>query len=529
MSLRVDRHIAVTMPDGVRLAADVFRPARPGRHPAVLLRTPYDRGNAPSFGTQLNALLLAEAGYVVVTQDVRGRGGSEGTFTPFVDEPADGVATIEWAAGQPWSNGVIAMAGMSYCGYTQVLAARERPEPLRAWIPAFCPLDVRDHWVYEGDAFSLAFNLAWMLGNVVPGRGGTADGRRAMAALDDWPATVRHPADGHPALAGAAAGVPYADWRRLRDDAGWWSSLSGRGAGAHDAAVLVVGGWYDLFAPGTAALHAEIAATGAAPVRQLLMGPWDHSPLPLASAAGDLEFGSAAAIDLPQLQLGWLDHVLRDGDPPLPAAARAFVTGWNAWQDWPSWPPPGREAVLYTASGGALAEGLPDAGADRFEWRADDPTPTVGGRLFPRPRWMRSGPIDQGGRSRRPDVAVYRTPPLADEVLAAGAVRAEVWCDWDTPGAADVSATLVDEAADGRAFNVADGVRRRSRAGDGPMRFDVDLGPVAHVFRRGHRIRLDLAGGSFPRVDRQPAAGTSRRALHHGGTTASRLFLPLPI
>ena len=69
---------------------------------------------------------------------------------------------------------------------------------------------------------------------------------------------------------------------------------------------------------------------------------------------------------------------------------------------------------------------------------------------------------------------------------------------------------------------------RLTVAGDGPMRFDVELGPVAHVFRPGHRIRLDLAGGSFPRVDRQPAAGTSRRTLHHGGTTASRLFLPIP-
>ncbi len=89
-------------------------------------------------------------------------------------------------------------------------------------------------------------------------------------------------------------------------------------------------------------------------------------------------------------------------------------------------------------------------------------------------------------------------------------------------------ATLVDEAPDGRALNVADGVRRLRGSGVDPRRFEVDLGPIAHGFRAGHRLRLDLAAASFPRIDRLPASGTSRRTIHHGGSAASRLVLPIP-
>lgn len=517
------------MPDGVRLASDVFRPIGNGRHPVVLLRTPYDRGHAAAFGLQVNALRMAEAGYVVVTQDVRGRFESEGEFEPFRSERSDGRASIYWAAEQPWSNGIVAMAGMSYCGYAQVLAARERPEPLRAVIPAFCPLDVRTEWIYEGDAFQLGFNVAWALASIAAPDRRTADPASVLGVLDDWDQSIRRDIHDQPELLATPAGAAYGSWVSRRDDSDWWSEVSGRGAGAHDAAALVVGGWFDVFHRGTLALHLELAAGRASPV-QLVLGPWDHSPLPLASSSGDSEFGWRAIVDLPALSLQWLDHVLRDGPAPLGRPARTFVTGANQWVDWDAWPPPAEVEILYTAPSGRLSAAAPSPAFDRFLANAADPAPSVGGRTYPRPRQMRAGQVDQAARSRRADVLGFSNAPADRDRLIAGPVRAEIWssvADGTTASRADVAATLVDVAPGGLALNVAEGVKRRDGVGDEPVCFEVDLGHVAHVVRPGHRLRLDLAGAAFPRVDRAPDRGLWERTIRHGGDTPSRLFLPM--
>lgn len=539
MTISVDRNVRVAMPDGVRLAADVFRPAGGGRHPVVLLRTPYDRSGAAAFGLQLNALHLVDAGYVVVTQDVRGRFGSEGEFEPFRSEAADGVATIHWAAEQPWSSGVVAMAGMSYCGYAQVLAARERPEPLRAWIPAFCPLDARTEWVDEGGASNLAFNLALSLASFAAPDRRTEDPAAVLDTLDDWQASVRRGADEQPELLATAAGrSAYGAWREHQGDPGWWAPLSGRGAGAHNATALVVGGWFDIFHHGTMALHAELAA-GRARSTHLLLGPWDHSPLPLSSGSGDSEFGWRAIVDLPALSMAWLDHVLRDGPSPLARAARTFATGANYWLDWDSWPPPDVEVqVLSTAPDGSLTAVAPAPGMSRFRFDAADPTPNVGGRTYPRPRQMRPGQMDQGRRSARPDVLGFAAEPASRDLLIAGLVRAEIWSGaaadatsvapgGSAAGAADIAATLVDVAPDGRALNIAEGVRRRRDVGAEPVCFEVDLGHVAHVVRRGHRLRLDIAAAAFPRVNHVPQRGSVERTIAHGGATPSGIILPI--
>src|SRR5690348_14849919 len=130
----VERGVMVTMRDGVRLATDVYRPARggapvSGRFPAILERTPYDRG-APRFAVQ--ARLFAEHGYVVLIQDVRGRGGSEGEWYAFAHEAPDGYDMIEWVAAQPWCSGKVGTMGTSYMAATQSAAATLNPPHLAA-------------------------------------------------------------------------------------------------------------------------------------------------------------------------------------------------------------------------------------------------------------------------------------------------------------------------------------------------------------------------------------------------------------
>ena len=154
----VERDIRVPMRDGVELATDVHRPDDELRHPVLIERTPYDRGYVPIAG--LDTLSLIEAGYAIVTQDCRGRFGSGGTFTPFVDEAADGRDAIAWCAAQPWSNGRVGMIGGSYVGATQWLAAGERPPALEAIAPHVTASDYHEGWVYQGGAFQLGFSPA---------------------------------------------------------------------------------------------------------------------------------------------------------------------------------------------------------------------------------------------------------------------------------------------------------------------------------------------------------------------------------
>src|SRR5271165_4489971 len=122
----VEYGVAARMRDGVRLVADVYRPAAPGPWPVLLLRQPYGRDIASSV-VLAHPPWFARRGFMVVVQDVRGRGGSEGVFAPFHQELADGFDTVAWAAALPGSNGRVGLYGFSYQGATQLLAAAGRP------------------------------------------------------------------------------------------------------------------------------------------------------------------------------------------------------------------------------------------------------------------------------------------------------------------------------------------------------------------------------------------------------------------
>lgn len=153
--------ISMTTRDGVRLDADVYRPAT-GDHPVLLMRQPYGRQIASTV-CYAHPSWYAAQGYFVVIQDVRGRGTSQGVFDLFVNEAEDGAQTIEWAAALPGSNGRVGMYGFSYQGSAQMLTAARRVSALKAIAPAMIGWEMRSDWAYENDAFCLAANLSWGL------------------------------------------------------------------------------------------------------------------------------------------------------------------------------------------------------------------------------------------------------------------------------------------------------------------------------------------------------------------------------
>jgi len=151
--------VQVAMPDGVSLATDVWRPLFDNTpRPVLLRRTPY--GRAIDFSV---AQALVDAGFVLVSQDVRGRGNSQGVFEPFFDDKVDGKATIEWAAAQPWSTGAVATYSNSAEGVVQYMAMANAPRGLRC-----AHLGMPSHDVYEsmfpGGAWRTELGTTWLTG-----------------------------------------------------------------------------------------------------------------------------------------------------------------------------------------------------------------------------------------------------------------------------------------------------------------------------------------------------------------------------
>ena len=165
----VERNVMAPMRDGVRLAADIYRPNDDQQYPVLVHRIPYNKSIAQNIGSQMvNPVVAAEHGYVVVVQDCRGCFESEGIMTLYVDEQEDGYDTVEWAAVQPWSNGKVGIYGSSYMGVTTLQATAAAPPHLEAAMAYLTAANLYDGWVYSGGALELGFNLGYTQGRAMP-------------------------------------------------------------------------------------------------------------------------------------------------------------------------------------------------------------------------------------------------------------------------------------------------------------------------------------------------------------------------
>jgi putative CocE/NonD family hydrolase len=210
--------------------------------------------------------------------------------------------------------------------------------------------------------------------------------------------------------------------------------------------------------------------------------------------------------------------------------------GEDAWRDFPSWPPPGYPGRrFHLRPGGGLAAAEPvESAADRYRYDPADPTPAVGGvRMVPR----RSGRAENTALEARPDVLTYTTAPLDEDAEVVGEVSAQIWFG-SSLRHADVFVRLCDVDPAGRSWNVCDGLTSVSGAdGDEPGRVDVRLWPTAYRFRPGHRIRVQVSSGAFPRYARNPGTGEPRatatrllsadQSVYHDPARPSAIILPL--
>lgn len=511
----VTKDLRVPMPDGVTLLADRWAPRDSSGLPTAVLRSPYGRSGL--FAGQL-ARPLAERGFQVLVQSTRGGFGSGGEFDPLRHEREDGLATLEWVVAQPWFGDAIVLYGGSYLGYVQWAIADRLPPEVKAMIP----------WISESaftlefirpDGFSLEAPFTWgvMMSGIerpLAMVGQFLDARRHRRALTTLP------------LSGAdvaATGRPSPYFQdMLADDARDRFAVLDHSARVADITVPVstVGGWYDIFLPGQLRDFRVLQDAGR-DVR-LTVGPWAH-----------VAQGSGAVALREMLDFG-LAHA-RGEEPAKRARVRLFVTGANEWRDFDEWPPKGRTPQrFHLRPGGTLSTADPvESEPDGYRYDPADPTPAAGGVRMA--MGVKAGPIDNTELEARPDVLTYTTEVLAEDVEVIGDVRAEIWFRSSLPFA-DVFVRLCDVDEKGRSVNVCDGLVSLTGA-DTLTEAAVTLWPTAHRFRRGHRIRVQVSSGAFPRYARNPGTGephatattllAADQRVHHDPEHPSAVILPV--
>jgi putative CocE/NonD family hydrolase len=359
-----------------------------------------------------------------------------------------------------------------------------------------------------------------------------------------------------------------------------------------DVPTLYLGGWYDSYARNTCESFVGLSKLKSAP-QVLMMGPWTHAAYEL-SYSGDLYFGAEAAIEYNDLKLAWFDHHLKGlnteivdwspvriftmgtgdgsrailGSPGLASEYPGRINHGGYWRSESDWPLLGTEYVPYYLHGdGSLSSSGPDGAglpASSYTFDPTNPVPTLGGGISASETIMRPGAFDQrerpdffGCQGRLPvnlrhDVLTFQTPPLEGDVEVTGPIEMHLFAASSSVDT-DFTAKLVDvfppssEYPDGLAFNITDSIMRARYRNSWsepellnpgqPYEFVFKLYPTSNVFKKGHRIRLDISSSNWPRFDANPNTGgplgreqkyeLAHQTIYHRAECPSHIVLPI--
>ncbi|NJL65068.1 MAG: CocE/NonD family hydrolase [Methylacidiphilales bacterium] len=497
--------------DGVRLDADVYRPDVKGDFPVLLMRQPYGR-NIASTIVYAHPSWYAAQGYIVVIQDVRGRGTSEGEFKLFAHEIADGEDSVNWAAKLPGSNGNVGMYGFSYQGMTQLYAAAAKPDPLKAICPAMIGYDLYTDWAYEGDAFCLQTNLAWAL-QLAAETARLQQKEKAYQALSA--AAQNLPlGDGTPnypeILQKYAPDSYYHDWinnpQPDTQKSDYWQQLSPK---THlqnvDLPMFHIGGWFDTYLRGTLNLYQDMISRSQHR-QQLLVAPWAH--IPWGRKVGTVDFGVNAISPIDKMQISWFDQFLKGentGLLDLPSVW-LFEMGSNIWHNYPTIPIAFQKSYFLSSTGlagicedsGSLIDNLdsiPDSISNNISdilvhdpWR---PVPSLGGHAG-----IPAGMCDRSHIDVRSDVLTYTSEKLDKDLHLTGNVIVEISCYADKISF-DLSAILSEVHSNGAVYNITQGYRS-FRDGMNQSTRQIELQSTCVRIAQGNALRLSLSAACFP-------------------------------
>lgn len=565
--MRLDQDIAMPMRDGTLLRADIARPDDNARHAAIFWR---------GYRSSLERVPLQEyvdAGYAFVSQVIRGKGTSDGTWKleeTFNVEGPDGYDSIEWISSQPWCDGSVGMMGYSHAAAFTYHAAVQNPPHLKAIAPRSGDFNLMFVPPRTGGAISLITLLIWM-----PNEAADVVNRFEKAGRDvtemrralDW--ARDHPEEFYSYL--PFKDVPFSRFERMSE------MLKTRLSPIPQPQLERVRrydkitvpsfhetGWYDGCGWSQFENFNNLQQRGGTPVarqgQHIIIGPWEHS-LEQKSALGDFHWGasaSGAGARLNQQHIAFFDRYVRGMEVAVPRV-RYFVMGANQWRNADAWPLANTEwRRFYLHSRGnansASGDGVLDReepgheSPDRFVYDPHHPVPTVGGGLIGAVEGIgiMPGPFDQSRIERRADVLSYTTPELKEDVELTGPLQMHLFASTSACDT-DFTAKLIHVYPDGAAYNLAEGILRASgrKFGETPEQvtpgevneYVITIGNTSQAFRKGSRIRVDISSSNFPQFDRNMNTGNpigadargvvALQTIYHEPGCASYIDLPV--
>jgi uncharacterized protein len=557
----------IPMRDGVKLFTAVYIPKDPSHtYPMLMMRTPYGvmpygvdtypgSQNARILRRFAPSALFVREGYIFVHQDVRGKMMSEGTFVDVrpraaargqIDESTDAYDTIEWLVHNvPRNNGKVGAWGISYPGFYAAQAAIDAHPALKAVSPQAPVTDwfAGDDFHHNG-AFLLADALDFYasFGKPRPGpttrmvwsfdhdKGDAYDFYLALGPLSN--ANTKYLHDGIPFWNDLMAHGTRDDWWKARDPRPNYQRIK--------PAMMTVGGWFDaedLY--GALETYKSIEKQSPGGDNTLVMGPWSHGGWARTDGdhLGDVTFGAKTSLFYREnIEFPFFQRHLKGKPAKDPTEAWIFETGTNVWQRYAAWPPKEAHPVtLFLRANGQLAAASPATAEDESGYDAyvSDPARPVPYRA------KLSADLDhdymtddQRFASRRPDVLVYATGDLGDDVTLAGPIEANLWVS-ATGTDADFVVKLIDvypqdlpdpepnptgvrlggyqalvrgEVMRGK-FRQSFEKPEAFKPGE-PTQVHFALPDTSHTFRAGHRIMIQIQSTWFPLVDRNPQTFT---------------------
>jgi putative CocE/NonD family hydrolase len=529
--IKIDSAVAMKARDGTTLMSLVARPVGEGPFPVVMERTPYLRLN---YGGA--AQYWASRGYILVRQDVRGRGGSDGVYLHQPDQINDGYDAVEWAAQLPGSNGKVGLIGGSNPGEYAWYAAVAHPPHLAAIAPTVATGDGHILGVYIDMVFSIANNLPYSC--MVQGREmhdlSNVDVGRPMLHLPVVELTRKL----------GCADQKYWDlWLEHNTLDAFWRNLSVESRlKAVTVPVLGMTGWFD-DARGTIRQFARLDSLPGHPYQRLVVSAGAHKGIDYVYG----DFGSQGRADFNAMTVRWFDRYLKGIDNGVDRGPRIdlFIMGANEWRQENEWPLARTQwTKFYLHSNGKLNTTLPGREpADTYVYDPADPTPfLIDGRELE----LNSNEDYTAVHKTRKDILLYETEPLTADMEITGPITASIWAITDARDT-DWNVMLLDVHPDGTARRLVDGVMRaRFRGGfDKPelltpgkaYRYDIDMWWTGIVIPRGHKLRVAVASAAFPKYDRNLNTGgnnetetrfvQARQQILHDAAHPSFVTLPL--
>ncbi|MBP0725223.1 CocE/NonD family hydrolase [Bacillus sp. RG28] len=563
----VKQNEMVQMRDNTELATDIYLPSQNSTDlPTLIARTPYGKKDMKT-----QATYLAQNGYAVVIQDVRGRYDSKGDYYPFKDDGKDGYDTIEWAAKQLWSNGKVGTFGPSALGISQNAAALENPSHLKAMFSLVHTADFFNEAVYRQGVLNQALIQGWLNAqniyqilrvdptnfNALNNSYSLLDSNNLMKQFNK----LELPLGSFPNL-NEKYMPAYQDMLNMniidKQNPIWdlyeANNIMDKLDKIH-VPVYHVGGFYDIFEAGVLNAFTGLQNNGGMGARgnqKLLMGPWVHQNVgqnPTYLSAKNVE------VDLNKEAVRWFDYWLKgiDNNIMKEPAVKYYVTGENKWETSPTWPVKNvkqtnfyfnqeHSGTIKSLNDGSLSTTLPKKNEkpNTYEYDPAHPTKTVGGNNLIIP----SGPMDQ--RPVENKVLTFTSKPMSKEMKIEGPASATLYISSNKLDT-DFTVKVTDVDSKGTSTLLEDGIiRAKFRNGQNKVallqkgkiyQVKINLTAISHVIQKGHRIRIDVASSNYPKFDRNTNTGNSPETdkvfvkalntLYHDSVHPSYVTLPI--